>query len=258
MARHLINKKNSPNLYGFHTVREAWLNEERIVQTLYLTPQSVRGFEETLSESQKRGLKRPKPTIVEKQNLERLLPKGAVHQGTALTCAPLEEIDLQDFIIKSHSRERFCLAMLDQVTDPHNVGAIIRSACAFGIDGIIMQKKHAPTLDGVLAKSACGGIEHVPVAYVTNLNRAIEELRESLFLVCGLDSETDQFLSNIPANNKIMMILGAEGKGMRHSLREKCDLMVKLPTIGPIASLNVSNAAAIAFYALSMHGDAFV
>ena len=240
-------------LYGFHAVHEAWLNPEREIEALYLLPNAERGFQETLQKAKSLGLKRPKPIMVEKQKLERTLPKGAVHQGVSIKCKPLAEYDLQDFIIKSQSSKRFCLAILDQVTDPHNVGAIIRSACVFGIDGIIMQKKHAPSLDGVLAKAACGSIEHVPVAYVTNLNRAIEALQESLFWAFGLDSEANQFLNDAPSNDKLAMILGAEGKGMRHSLKEKCDFMVKLPTAGPIASLNVSNAAAVAFYAFSMH-----
>ncbi len=239
-------------LYGFHSVHEAWLNPQRKIEALYMLPNAQKGFEDSLELARQKGLKRPKAIIVDKGKFDKLLPKNAVHQGLAIKCAPLEESDLQDFIIKSHSQDASRLVILDQVTDPHNIGAIIRSACAFGIDGIILQKKHAPILDGVLAKAACGAIEHVPVAYVTNLNRTIEELQDSLFTVFGLDSEAEHDIHITPKNEKLVLILGAEGKGLRQSLRKKCDFMVKLPTSGPIASLNVSNAGAVAFYAMTL------
>ena len=238
-------------IYGFHAVREAWLNSDRSIEALYIMPNAEKGFQDTLAQANSASIKRPRPIMTEKQKIEKMLPRGAVHQGLAIKCKPLEETDLRDYIIKSDSKTHMRLVMLDQVTDPHNIGAIIRSACAFGIDGIIMQKKHAPALDGVLAKAACGGIEHIPVTYVTNLNRAIEELQDSFFSVFGLDSEAQYEINNVPANEKLLMIFGAEGKGMRHSLREKCDFMVKLPTCGPIASLNVSNAAAVTFFTTS-------
>lgn len=238
-------------LYGFHTVQEAWLNSERDIESFWMLPNAEKGFQETLQKAKSLGLKRLEPIISEKKKFEKILPVNAVHQGLVIKCKPLEGADLQDFVIKSHSKTSYRIVMLDQITDPHNVGAIIRSACVFGIDGIIMQKKHAPALDGILAKAASGGVEHIRVAYVTNLNRAIEELKEELFSVLGLDSEAPCDISDASGGNKLLMILGAEGKGIRHSLREKCDSMVKLPTIGPIASLNVSNAAAVAFYALS-------
>lgn len=242
------NKNKAPNLYGFHAVREAWLNEERAVQTLYLTPQAMRGFEKTLLEACNKGLRRPEPVQIEKSKLEKFLPKGAVHQGVGLCCNALPEKDIRDLIIKSHSQERTVLAILDQVTDPHNVGAILRSAAAFGINGVIMQKKHAPRLDGVLAKTACGGIEHVDVAQATNLSRAIEELQEGGFTVIGLDERGDEMAA--VAYEKTVIVLGSEGAGIRHLVKERCDALVRLPTQEPIASLNVSNAAAVVFYAL--------
>jgi len=247
-------EKNRPTLYGFHAVREAWLNPARNVQALYVTPQAHKGFEAIQTEEKKRSLKRPEPQTIEKDKLEKLLPKGAVHQGIALCTQPLDEHDIRDFLIQSKTRDKTLLAMLDQVTDPHNVGAILRSASAFGVNGVIMQKKHAPELSGVLAKTACGAVEHVPVAQETNLSRAIETLKDEGFFIIGLDERGEQTLDAYAKNNvpqKSVIVLGAEGDGIRRLIKENCDILLRLPTSGDIASLNVSNAAAISFYAFS-------
>ncbi len=244
------NNKNSPTLYGFHAVREAWMNEGRTINVLYLTEQAERGFEQTMLESRKAGLRRPEPQIIEKHKLEKMLQRGAVHQGIALSCSTLEENDVQDLIIRSHSKDKTVLAILDQVTDPHNVGAILRSASAFGVDGVIMQKKHAPSLDGVLAKTACGAVEHIPVAQVTNIARTVKELQDEGFHVIGLDEHTEKDIGDFASTDKTVIILGSEGDGIRRLVKESCDELVRLPTHGAIASLNVSNAAAVAFYAL--------
>lgn len=245
------NNKNAPRLYGFHAVREAWLNEDRTINTLFLTQQAARGFEKTMLEAKKKGLRRPDATTIEKDKLDKLLPKGAVHQGIALSCPTLEESDLQDFIIRSETQERTVLCILDQVTDPHNVGAILRSASAFGIDGVVMQKKHAPALEGVLAKTACGAVDHIDVAHATNLSRAINELQENGFYVVGLDERGERQIGDVAQDtrhNRLAVVLGSEGDGIRHLIKETCDELIKLPTQGAIASLNVSNAAAVTFY----------
>ena len=179
-----------------------------------------------------------------------MLPQGAVHQGIALDCAPLPELTLQDLLIKTNNKDSSLFVILDQVTDPHNVGAIIRSAAAFGADGMIMQSKHAPSLDGVLAKTACGGVEHLPVASETNLSRAIEELKDNHFFVYGLD-ERGEDISNIKSGGKSVLVLGAEGPGLRRLVKENCDTLVKLPMQGALESINVSNAAAVALYVFS-------
>lgn len=249
--------RNSPNFYGFHAVREAWLNEVRQVHALYVTEQSAKGFEEAVIIARKKGLKRPAPTIVDKHKLDKMVPRGAVHQGIALKCGGLEELDIQDFMIRAKSGKRTVLAILDQVTDPHNVGAILRSASAFGIDGVIMQKKHAPTLDGVLAKTACGAVDHIDVASATNLSRTVKELQDEGFYVLGLDErgqkDIAQLGSELSSMQKVAVILGSEGDGIRRLVKESCDELVRLPTQGTIASLNVSNAAAVSFFAL-LHG----
>lgn len=243
-----------PALYGFHAVREAWLNPAREIEVLYLTPQAARGFEKPLQDTARRkDLPRPAPTNIDKTALEKLLPKGAVHQGIALAARPLPESDVQDFIIAAQTRPRTVLVLLDQVTDPHNVGAILRSAAAFGLHGLILQKKHAPEPDGVLAKTACGAVEHLRIAQETNLSRALESLKDAGFTVIGLDERGAETLNAYTGHgipDKTVLVLGSEGEGIRRLIQENCDILLRLPTSGAIASLNVSNAAAIAFYAL--------
>jgi len=247
--RQASSKLPRASLYGFHAVAEAWMNEERVIEALYATDQGLKSLDAVLGKAQNAGLNRPTPSEIDKHTLEKMLPQGAVHQGLALACPLIEESSVQDFII-SASDKPSVLVMLDQVTDPHNVGAILRSACVFGLDGMIMQRKHAPFLDGVLAKTACGAVEHVPVAYETNLNRSIESLQEAGFFVYGLDERGEDLsqISGLP--DKIVLVMGAEGPGLRRLVKENCDSLLRLPTGGPISSLNVSNAAAVTFYAL--------
>lgn len=239
-----------PSLFGTHAVTEAWLNKARACETLYVTAQSLNGFQDTLHKAEQTGLKRPAPTIIDKEQMDKILPQGAVHQGLALACNNLPEHSLKDLLILSKDEPNSLFLILDQVTDPHNVGAILRSACAFGAAGMIMQRKHAPELNGVLAKTACGAIEHVPVAYETNLSRTIEELQENGFFVYGLDERGEQEIGQIKPGGKTVLVLGAEGPGMRRLVTEKCDALVRLPMHGPMPSINVSNAAAVALYAL--------
>ncbi|MEM7679608.1 MAG: 23S rRNA (guanosine(2251)-2'-O)-methyltransferase RlmB [Pseudomonadota bacterium] len=246
------NKNNQrPDLFGTHAVREAYLNPNRNVEALLLTAHAKDGFEDTLNEARAKALKRPSPQIIDKDKLDKMLPKGSVHQGIALICSGLEQPFIQDFIIKGEQKDNMLLLMLDQVTDPHNVGAILRSACAFGVDGVIMQRKHAPDLTGVLAKTACGAVEHVPVAFETNLSRALEELKENFFFTYGLDERGEMDIGDIKPGGKTVLVLGAEGPGLRRLVGETCDALVKLPMHGPMPSINVSNAAAVALYALS-------
>lgn len=228
---------------------EAWTNPKRHIHALYITQSAMEGFDNALKTVHDNGLNRPNPTIIDKGALDHALPQGSVHQGIALNCQNLDEIDLSDIIRTESVKERSVLVMLDQVTDPHNVGAIIRSACAFGAGGMIMQEKHAPELKGVLAKTACGGVEHLPVAYETNLTRSIEALQEAGYFAIGLCEHTEESVSRLNEYPRLVLVLGAEGDGLRRLIREQCDLLVRLPTAPPIQSLNVSNAAAVALFA---------
>lgn len=234
------------SLYGQHAVQEAWRNPMRKIKALYITENALEGFDLNVSHD----TARPQPAIIDKKDLDNTFPQGAVHQGVALDCADLPEMDVNDLIITTRDQEKSVIVMLDQVTDPHNVGAIIRSCSAFGADGIIMQRRHAPELTGVLAKTACGGVEHINVAYETNLSRTLEGLQEAGYFVYGLDERGDRSIGEINTNGKSVIVLGAEGSGLRRLVAEHCDELIKLPTQPPIASLNVSNAAAVALYAL--------
>lgn len=250
-ATELKKRLKAASLYGFHGVCEAWLNENRVVEALYCTESGLNGFESVLQQARQSGLKRPEPIILSKAELDKTLHQGAVHQGLALVCDGLEEIGLEDIIIRDRNKERSLIIILDQVTDPHNVGAILRSACAFGATGMIMQKKHAPALNGVLAKTACGGVEHVPVAYETNLSRSIEALQENGYFVYGLDERGDDITKQNGFSGKAALVLGAEGSGLRRLVKGHCDLLLRLPMYGPMPSINVSNAAAVALYEFS-------
>ena len=243
-------KLATANIYGSHAVQAAWMNEERRIDHLYCTANALDGFGETLKKAQGRDLMRPEPIILDKAQLDKTVPPGAVHQGLALACGELPEIGLEDILIRERDAQHSVMIILDQVTDPHNVGAILRSACAFGAHGLVMQKKHAPALTGVLAKTACGAIEHVPVTYETNLSRSIETLQEQGYFVYGLDERGEDITQQNTAG-KSALVLGAEGPGLRRLVKEHCDSLIRLPMHGPMPSINVSNAAAVALYEFS-------
>ena len=175
------------------------------------------------------------------------LPQGAVHQGVAMRPVPLEDADLADF----DARPGAVVLVLDQVTDPQNVGAILRSAAAFGVVGLVLQERNAPKLSGALAKAAAGAIEQVPVARVVNLSRAIDELGKLGWRAVGLAGEADRGLDQVLDGSPTVLVLGSEGEGLRRLVAEHCDELAKIPMPGGFESLNVSAAAAIALYEAS-------
>ncbi len=237
------------NVWGQHAVRAAWLNPARTISALYTSPEELKLFQPVIEEARAAGIHRPEPTLVGREDLDKHLPRDAVHQGLAITAAEPEEAFIQDIINRGAGKERSIVVILDQVTDPHNVGAIIRSVCALGGDGVVMQRRHAPELTGVVAKAACGAIEHVLVAYETNLSRSIEALQAEGYTVAGLDERGENTVDSLRTVGKLALVLGAEGPGLRHLVKEHCDVLVKIRMDGPIPSLNVSNAAAVALYA---------
>ena len=250
-ARERFSGKAS--LWGVHAVTEAWKNPARVIKTLYITEQALAEFAPVMAAHT--GT-RPAPTVVERRQIDDILPPGAVHQGIAIDASPLDEIFVQDLIIHAATKNKSVFVVLDQVTDPHNVGAVLRSACAFGADGLIMQSRHAPEINGVLAKAASGAVEHMPVAYETNLSRAINHLQEAGYTAVALDERGEAGIADYKFPAKTVIVLGAEGKGLRQGLRENCNITVRLPTGGAIGSLNVSNAAAVALYAFAAHKGA--
>jgi 23S rRNA (guanosine2251-2'-O)-methyltransferase len=237
-------------LYGAHAVGSAWLNPDRACRHLYMTPQALTVFSATIAKSASLGLKRPQPITVEREAIEKLLPLGAVHQGLALDAEPLPEVGLEDVLI-SIGDGPATFVLLDQVTDPHNVGAILRSAAALGAKGVIVQTRHAPEVTGVLAKTASGAVDIVPLLRETNLSRAIERLRDEGFFVIGLDEDGETTISDVTFGDRVVLALGAEGEGLRRLVAENCSQLVSLPTQPPIGSLNVSNAAAIGLYEIA-------
>jgi 23S rRNA (guanosine2251-2'-O)-methyltransferase len=185
--------------------------------------------------------------IADAHQVGQSLPQGAVHQGVALRPAPLDDADLADF----EARPGAVVLVLDQVTDPQNVGAILRSAAAFGVAGVVLQERHAPKLSGALAKAAAGAIEQVPVARVVNLSRALDELTRAGWRAVGLAGEAERGLHEVLDGAPTVLVLGSEGEGLRRLVAEHCDELAKITMPGGFESLNVSAAAAVALYEAS-------
>jgi 23S rRNA (guanosine2251-2'-O)-methyltransferase len=224
-------------LYGAHPVIEALRNPQRRFRKLLATENALKRLTEEVGELP------IEPEMVRPSQIDRLLTPDAVHQGLYLVCAPLPSPDLG-----SLPDDAIVLA-LDQITDPHNVGAILRSAAAFAVAAVIVTIRHSPAATGVLAKSASGALEHVPLVAVKNLGDALDKLGERGFLRLGFDSEGDVSLDEVPLRRPLVLVMGAEGKGLRQRSRELCDHLARLDMPGAIKSLNVSNATAIALYA---------
>ncbi len=189
--------------------------------------------------------------VLDRDGFAAILPAGAVHQGLALEVEPLEPPDLDDMLRQAESAAgRYVLLALDQVSDPHNVGAVLRSAAAFGAHGVLIAGHGAPPSSGALAKSASGALERVPLVRVVNLARALDRLKQARFWVCGLDETAPQPLAALDLGPRVALVLGSEGSGMRRLVGERCDYLARLPTSAAQPTLNVSNAAAVALYEL--------
>jgi 23S rRNA (guanosine2251-2'-O)-methyltransferase len=195
------------------------------------------------------------PEVVDRRGFDLLLPQGAVHQGMAVAAEPLPVRDIDDVLDGiADAVGPQVVVLLDQVTDPHNIGAILRSAAAFAARAVVMPEHGAPPVTGALAKAASGALEVVPLLRVVNLARTLDRLKEAGFWCLGLEAGAEKTLAEIDPGNRVALVLGAEGSGLRRLTRERCDLLARLPTRGEPASLNVSNAAAIALYELTRRG----
>jgi 23S rRNA (guanosine2251-2'-O)-methyltransferase len=226
-------------LYGLHAVSAALDNARRTVHRLVAT----RVGEEKLASAEQSPVR---AEIVDRDTLEALLPPGAVHQGVALHVAPLPDVALED--VMERAPEAACIVVLDQVTDPQNVGAIMRSAAAFGATAIVLQDRHAPPVTGALAKAASGAVESLPLVRVTNLSRALDVLKSGGYWCVGLDGDADTALSDIKLDGRIGLVMGAEDSGLRRLTAENCDALARLPTSPTFGTLNVSAASAAALY----------
>lgn len=236
-------------LFGKHAVLAALNNPARQVGRLLLTKRSVEQYAESLGEL---TIVRPnlEAEIIPAEQLKSLLPDECVHQGITLLTTPLQNGNLKD-LCDLRPNESNLVLILDQVTDPHNVGAIIRSAAAFGVRALITPERHSPPESGTLAKSASGALEIVPWIRVTNLSRCLEELAEIGYWRLGMDGGADLSLKEADFGRNIALVMGAEGKGLRKGTITHCDALIKLPIQRSVESLNVSNAAAIALYEFS-------
>jgi len=231
---------NRPRLWGKHAVAAALDNPGRKLLKAWATREAA-GFMQFPADVA--------VTLADVADLGRLVPKDAPHQGVVIEVEPLEEVWLDELMTRAD--ERAVLLVLDQVTDPHNVGAILRSAAAFGAIGIVTQDRHSPPESGALAKAASGALERVPWARVVNLARALEEIGEAGFWRIGLAGDAATELKDALGPQRVALVLGAEGPGLRPNTREHCDVLARLPISDAIESLNVANAAAVALYAAS-------
>jgi 23S rRNA (guanosine2251-2'-O)-methyltransferase len=230
-----------PRLWGKHAVAAALDNPDRKILKAWATREAAE------------FMQFPKDvavTLADVADLGRLVPHDAPHQGVVIEVEALGDIWLDGVL--ADPPERAVLLVLDQVTDPHNVGAILRSAAAFGAIGIVTQDRHSPPESGVIAKAASGALERVPWARVVNLARALEEIGDAGFWRIGLAGDADTDLREALGPQRVALVLGAEGAGLRHNTREHCDALARLPITDTVESLNVSNAAAVALYAASI------
>lgn len=232
---------NRPRFWGRHAVTAALANPNRTVRKIWGTREALAALD----------LPPVVPiTYADAADLGRLVPADAPHQGLVAEVDPLEDMWLGDLLHEGQDDQR-PLVVLDQVTDPHNVGAILRSAAALDALGIVTQDRHAPPESGTVARSASGALETVPWIRVVNLARALEEIAEAGFWRIGLTGHANQTLAQAMGTQRICIVLGAEGEGMRQNTEAHCDELAKLPISPKVESLNVSNAAAIALYAVA-------
>lgn len=227
-----------PRFWGKHAVAAALDNPMRSVAKAWATREAAA------------TMQFPKDvavTFADVADLGRLVPSDAPHQGLVIEVEPLEEVWLDELF--EEASERSVVLVLDQVTDPHNVGAILRSAAAFGAIGIVTQDRHSPPESGALAKAASGALERVPWVRTVNLARALGDIAEAGYWRIGLAGDADTDLKDALGPKRVALVLGAEGTGLRHNTREHCDALARLPITSAIESLNVSNAAAVALYA---------
>jgi 23S rRNA (guanosine2251-2'-O)-methyltransferase len=223
-------------LYGWHTVAAALANPQRTIRRLYLSENAAKRLADENIDT------RVTPEIVRPALIDQRLGPDAVHQGLLAEADPLPSPDIEEL------PQQGIVLVLDQITDPHNVGAILRSAAAFAVKAIVTTARHSPEATGVLAKSASGALELVPLVTVQNLARALTEMNDQGFLTVGLDSQGHENLGAVALRQPLALVLGAEGKGLRQLTRETCGVVARLDMPGEIKSLNVSNAAVLALY----------
>ena len=222
-------------IYGKHACEAAFLNKSRQIHKIFSTANNSE-----IIPTKFRSL----IEIVDIKEFFRFLPEDSVHQGIAILSSPLEN----KFLEHAKFSENSTLAILDQITDPHNFGAILRNAAAFGVEGIIIPNDHSPPENGIVAKASSGALETVPIYNVVNISNTMNFLKKSGFWIIGLDGSAKEYISKKALSGKSCLVLGSEGKGLRRLTKENCDVILKIPIDPRMESLNVSVASAIAFY----------
>jgi len=239
-------------IYGRHAVAAALANPERRWYRLAVLTEREQEARTLIAIAAAARCGNGEPIrVFDRDDFAALLPEGAVHQGLALAVEPLVEPDLEDVLRRAATLlGRSVILLLDQVTDPHNVGAVLRSANAFGALAVVLPMHGAPPVTGALAKAASGALENVPLVRVVNLAHALDRLKAAAFWICGLDETASQTLAALDLGERVALVLGSEGGGMRRLVRERCDYLARLPTRIQQSTINVSNAAAVALYEL--------
>ena len=237
-------------LYGTHAVLAALANPDRACRRLVIAAQSAETLEDQVrtaaGRAESKGTRRPAPEIRDRAELDHLLPRDAVHQGLALEVAPLVPPTLEE--IAKNAPETALLVALDQASDPRNIGAVLRAAAAFGARAVIVPDRHAPHITAAMAKAASGAVETVPLVRVPNLTRGLEILKKGGFWCFGLAGEAGQDIDAADFSGRAVLVVGAEGEGLRRLTRETCDHLVRIPISSTIESLNMATATAIALY----------
>ena len=239
-------------IYGRHAVAAALNNPERRWYRLAVLTGQEQQAGTLIATAAAARLGNDEPIrVLDRSDFAALLPEGAVHQGLALAVEPLAEPDLEDVLRRAAILSgRSVVVVLDQVSDPRNVGAVLRSASAFGALAVVLPVHGSPPVSGALAKAASGALERVPLVRVVNLALALDRLKEAAFWICGLDETASQTLAALDLGGRVALVLGSEGRGMRRLVRERCDYLARLPTRTQQSTINVSTAAAVALYEL--------
>jgi len=238
-------------IYGVHAVLAAIVNPARDCRRVVLAENAGPDLESRTAEALKSVPRRPAPERIDRHGMDPLLPAGSVHQGLAVLVRPLPEPALEDVIGRCDGRDDAVVVVLDQATDPRNIGAVMRSAAAFGAVAVIVQARHAPGVTGALCKAASGAVERLPYVRTVNLARAVGMLKQAGFWAAGLDPAAKRTLAEADLSGKVALVLGAEGAGLRRLTRDTCDELLRVPLARDADSLNLSNAAAVALYELA-------
>ena len=231
-------------LYGAHAVLAAIANPQRRCHRLIATHEAAGRFADALDSAGHVAVE-----IMARADIDRLFPAEAVHQGMAVLADSLPDVFLEDLLATASTNAP--LVVLDQATDPRNIGAVLRSAAAFGAAGVIVQDRHAPEATAVMAKAASGALESVPFVRVTNIARCLDSLKSAGYWCVGLDADADGPLPDLDLPDRIALVLGSEGRGLRRLVAEGCDLLTAIPIAPGMESLNLSNAAAVTLYELA-------